>query len=882
MIGKRLAHYEVLGLLGKGGMGEVHRARDTKLDRDVALKLLPRELGTDPERLARFRREAKVLASLNHTSIASIYGLEEADGQLFLVLELAEGDDLAARIERGPSSIDETLQVARQLARGLEQAHEAGVVHRDLKPANVKLSGDGVVKILDFGLARAFAGESAAEGELENSPTITAAMTQAGTILGTAAYMSPEQARGATVDRRADIWAFGVILFEMLTGRRLFEGDTVSDTLAEVLKTEPDFDELPEETPPVLRWLIERCVQKRASKRLRDIGEACVLLDSDLETLPGSSFSGQPVVLRERSGPRWWALVVVGLVAAGLGALVVRWLQPPPAPPRQIHATLLSPEGTSVALAFGGNLAISPDATRVCFVASDSTGVRRLWVRRLDSPDAFMLTGTEGASYPFWSPDSRRIGFFASTKLRRIDANGGVATAICDAPRGRGGAWSLDGRIVFAPAANGGLEIVPSTGGTPVAFTSPDSMMNSHRWPAMLPGGRHLVYLEDGADVRVWWRALGDDVEPKLLLSGALRPQFGAGHLFYGRDAALWARPFDPATGDFLGEERLVTDELRTSANYSGAVFTVADDGTLVYAVGQQAGGSIYGLYDGEGALVDRVGFGENFADDPNLSADGRYLAVALYPLGASSIPDIWVSDLSRGTLTRVTSGESCDDPVWGPRGDRIVYSHEGRLRVRSMRGAREVLLDADPGNDAIPSDWSRDGKFIAFSIVDEERNIYILPVDDPENFYPLVQDGYFSSHATFSPDGAWIAYTSTENGEPQVFLRSADPSGGAWPVSSGRASQPRWRSDGSGIVFLAGTDFFVEVPVAFTDRGPEFGAERMLFGPVDIGLGTNTHLWAASGDLERVVFAMNADRPGLDRTELQLLVGWPGSADAR
>jgi len=489
LTGTRLGPYEIVSPLGAGGMGEVFRARDTKLNRDVAIKVLPAAFAQDSERVARFRREAQVLASLNHPNIAAIHGLEESEGVLALALELVEGDDLAERLTRGAFPVDEAIAIAKQIAEGLEAAHEKGIVHRDLKPANLKLTREGTVKILDFGLAKAYEGEPTADGALSQSPTMSRQMTEAGVIFGTAAYMSPEQARGTTVDKRADIWAFGVVLFEMLTGKRLFTGETVSDTLAAVLRQEIDWKTLPASTPPGLRRLLERCLDRDSKGRLRDIGEARIALEERL---------GTPDAARASSGSRalpWFLALALALVSAlALWALWGR--MPQPGPPLRLSAELGA--DASLSTEYGPAAILSPDGRLLAFVASQGADGRpRLHLRRLDQLDAAPLSGTEGARDPFFAPDGEWIAFFADAKLKKVSVSGGAAVTICDAEDDRGGTWAEDGTIFFTPSAQkGGLSRVASAGGTPQTLTTPDpaSQERTHRWPQALPGGKSVLY----------------------------------------------------------------------------------------------------------------------------------------------------------------------------------------------------------------------------------------------------------------------------------------------------------------------------------------------------------------------------------------------------
>ena len=879
MIGKTLAHYEVIDQVGAGGMGTVFRARDTKLGRDVALKLLPEDFARDPERLARFRREAKVLASLNHANIASIHGLEEADGHVFLIMELAPGEDLAKRIsKRGALPADEVIHLARQLAEGLEQAHERGVVHRDLKPANIMVGDDGSVKILDFGLARAYAGESAAEGTPENSPTITAAMTQAGTILGTAAYMSPEQARGREVDRRADIWAFGVILYEALTGIRLFEGESISDTLAGVLKTEPDFEALPDSTPVALRWLIERCLQKQPSSRLRDIGEARILLQSDLNRLPASSTS-MPTASDTRQ-PRWVvpALLAAGLIGLVVGRLVTSYMSASPEPPALIHAALLPPDGHTIAYGDGGHLAIAPDGTRVAFVAMDSLGEGHLWVRRLDSSAAFELTGTEDATYPFWSPDGTKIGFFIDGSLRKIDAAGGVATTICDARTGRGGSWLADGRVLLATSFSAPISIVSAGGGKPTAVTALDSVATSHRWPHILPDGDHFLYTALGNSSELRWTSLSRPTEHKTLLENVYEGRYFDGTLLFGRDRALWSRPFDPETGNFEGEESLLMESIQTSRNFGGAAYTASAGGNLVYFGSTTQTSSKVGIFDLDGTALDEFEFEAANADDIDISSDGRYLLMSFLQDEGDAGKDLWIRDLVRGTLSRVTVDEHAEAPIWAPSQQELVYSIGTTLVIRSLVGARPILREVSASGYFIPHDWSEDGEFIlATRSSAHGREIVVVPVDEEDEPWVLVSGDTVNTHPVFSHDGRWVAYMTIETGDPQIMLREFRTDGSTWQVSSSPSVMPRFGPKDEFIYYLNAVDRgIISTSMKVTPDGPEFGVETRV---VDLPIRSEksaTQAWTLDATGKRVIALIDTARDrGKTGPPMALVVGW-------
>jgi serine/threonine protein kinase len=835
LIGNTLGHYEITAQLGKGGMGEVYRARDAKLGREVAIKVLPQEMSGDPERVARFEREARLLASLQHAYIASIYGFEHDGGAQFLAMELVEGQTLEDRLREGALSHDEALRIARQMAAGLEAAHEKGIIHRDLKPANVMLTSDGDVKILDFGLARAWFGE-ADEEDIGASPTITAAMTQAGTILGTAAYMSPEQARGKNVDRRADIWAFGAILWEMVTGDRLFGGETISDTLAAVIRAEPEWEQLPAMEQPVLCRLIERCLVRDPRQRLRDIGEARVLLESDPDQLMAASMIGVPAA--EPVAPSRRPVLIAVLLTAAL-ALAGGWflrqtLVSAPPETEVLHASLLPPTHMDFALENGSHFAISPDGTHLTFVAVDSLATRNLWVRELSRPAAYMLTGTQGANYPFWSPDGTEIGFFAEGKLKRIPRPGGVATVVCDAV-GRGGSWGADDRILLAPDVRGDINVVPATGGTLRAVTERDSTTSSHRWPLHLPDGEHFLFTSLDPPTLRWGSLSGD--EGGIVIENAHRAHLSQGELIFARDGSLWAQGFDVETRTMIGEERLVSDATVIAPGFGNGAYSASLNGRLVYVTGQIESNNRLLLYDANGAVSEVYTFSASRVEDQQFSPDGRQIAVTLRSTESAEETDIWIRDLDRGTVSRVTTNEDASDPVWAPTQDRIAYARGGDMVVRSLQGSREILFEApDFGRWVAPHSWTRDGRHILYTAapVPDTLQVGWVNVEDPSQREVLVAEGQYSYHPSLSPDEKWIVYGSLKTGTSQVYLRDLEGRGRVYQVTRDGGAHCQWSPDGREIYFHDSERRAIGVvTVEFTPNGPVLGNPRTLFNAV-------------------------------------------------
>jgi serine/threonine-protein kinase len=674
MIGQTLSHYLITKKLGQGGMGEVYRAEDTNLSRQVAIKVLPDEFAHDAERLARFEREAKLLASLNHPNIASIYGLEEHEGKRFLVLELVEGQTLAERLKKGRIPVDETLDVCRQIAEGLEAAHEKGIIHRDLKPSNVKVTPEGKVKVLDFGLAKAFQGESSAP-DVSKFPTLTSQMTHAGVILGTAAYMSPEQAKGKAVDKRADIWAFGCVLYECLAARRPFDGETVAETMAAILRGEPEWDALPVETPPGIRRLLRRCLARETVRRLGDIHDAWLEIQDS-----GAVPEAEPAAGRERQFLRRWSVpLAVALILGFTTFYALRYWSRRAAP---AGVTSLVRFGMPVTLADkrSAMLAISPAGDILAYVG-EREGNQQIFLRRMDHQEATPMDGTENARGPFFSPDGRWIGFFADGKLKKMSVTGGAATEICEAVDGKCGSWGADDTIVFVPRWASGLQSVPATGGKPKNVTTLDAAKGevSHIFPQILPAGKAILYTVSPGDVtsmddaQIAVQRLEQPEHRILTLKGTCAHYVATGHLVYARKGKLLAVPFD-LTSLQVGREApdTILDDVLTDHTGGFGHFAVSTTGTLAYV----SGGVVKG--DQFLALVDRNGVPRplltdvNFYFSPTYASDGRIAVVK-----AAANDDIWIIDPPDSEPSRFTfGGGDNQSPVWTmPKGDRIIFA---------------------------------------------------------------------------------------------------------------------------------------------------------------------------------------------------------------
>jgi len=837
--GTRLGTYEVVALIGAGGMGEVYRAHDTRLGRDVALKVLPEAFARDGQRMARFEREAKLLASLNHPNIAAIYGLEESGPIRALVMELVEGPTLAERVAGGAVPVEEALPIARQVADAVEYAHDNNVIHRDLKPANIKVKADGMVKVLDFGLAKAMSEEPSA-ADINNSPTLSMAATRQGVILGTAAYMSPEQAKGKTADRRADVWAFGVVLFELLTGRQAFQGDDVTEILAAVVMKEPALDALPAKTPPAIRNLVRRCLEKNLRRRLPHIGEARMTIEDVLSgATPAEPVPAAPRKSRERLLVVVAAALFVALVAAlTLGALA--YFRRAPAQALTMRFFVSLPDSwilPAAGLTTTAPLAVSPDGQRVAFLARSKDGRSLLWVRALNTLAAQSLAGTENALRPFWSPDSRFLGFFAGGKLKKIDISGGPPITLCDVPDGFGGAWSRDGVIVFVPTVASPVQKVSASGGVPTAATTLGEGESGHRMPFFLPDGRHFLYravtATGGSGGPIYVASL-DLAQRKMLLNAdSSNVLYTQGHLIFLRETTLMAQPFDAERLELTGEVFPIAEQIQTQGNPLAGVFSASENGVLAYQTGAAGAGSQLGWFDRTGKPMGVLG-GTALYSDLDLSPDGKRASVNIQESGNR---DIWIHDVARGLRTRFTFDPAEElMSLWSPDGSRVVFNsrRKGHLdlyqKPSSGAGPEELLLEDN--RDKYPVSWSSDGQFILYGSTGgpTSSDLFALPLSGDRKPSPFLQTQFNEGAGQFSPDGRWVAYSSNASGRMEIYVAPFPGPGGKWQISTAGGLYPRWRQDGTELFYLALDNKLMAAAV--NGKGPSFeiGAVKPLF----------------------------------------------------
>jgi len=894
--GTRLGPYETTAAIGAGGMGEVFRAKDTKLGREVAIKVLPAVFAQDPERLARFEREARLLASLNHTNIAHIYGFESAtlgdrSTVHFLAMEMVEGEDLAQRLKRGAIPVDESIAIAKQVAEGLEEAHEHGIVHRDLKPANIKLTPDGKVKVLDFGLAKAYenTGTSSAP-EVSHSPTMSRHATEAGMIMGTAAYMSPEQARGKAIDKRADIWAFGVVLFEMLTGERLFAGETVSDTLASVLKDAPRFAALPAGTPPRLRRLMERCLERDIKVRLRDIGEARVELGRIESGAPDSGPIGTAVATASSRANQRVAPVVIATAAVAIIATLglSRWLtsRAMPASGAVAHVSVALPDGDELGMVHLRPLAISADGTRLAYVALHE-GKNQIYLRTLSEPSARALDGTEGGISPFFSPDGEWLAFFASGALRKVAVGGGALQTLAEAPYQRGGCWGSDGYIYFAPVNSGGIWRVPEGGGAASEVTRKDATAGeiSHRWPQLIPGTNTLLFGmwtgpgDDEQNVAV--QTIGDAKHHVLVRGGGgARYARGPGMLVYTQAGALFAVPWRPPQTDLGRAVPLAMPEQTFDAglNESAGNFDVSEDGTLAYLAGGRARNASRLVFVDRAGEITLPPLPERNYETALISPDGRRAVVQI----REGVTSFWMYDLARNSLTPIGgSTGSSQSPLWTPDGTRIIYrgTRKGLRNIYSRAadgsGEEEVLTTkADVVQS--PSTISPDGRSLVFNESGAQQKggtgVWVMPLDGDRVPRALFPQPAGEENPQLSPDGRWIAYEVNVSSRKEIYVSPFPGPGPGQKVSADGGEEPLWSPDGRELFFQEGA----RLMSATVALGPVFSASAPRFvheGRFLRSLNSRTS-WSITPDGRRFLRIQRVE-PERAITRIDLVLNW-------
>jgi eukaryotic-like serine/threonine-protein kinase len=856
--GTKLGPYEITAQVGAGGMGEVYRARDSKLGRDVALKVLPEAFARDAERMARFQREAKVLASLNHPNIAAIHGLEDSSGSYALVMELVEGPTLADRIKRGPIPIDEALKIAKQICEALEYAHERGIVHRDLKPANIKLTNDDAVKVLDFGLAKAIEGDPSSM-DISSSPTMSRMATMQGVLLGTAAYMSPEQAKAKSVDRRADIWAFGCVLYEMLTGKMAFTGETLTDTLAAVLTKEPDWSLLPAKTSTRVQLLLQRCLQKDPRQRLRDIGDARISLDEVLVSPLEPSFVAPVAEPRWHFALPWTAAGVAVISALVLAVAFVHFRERQLVAAESVRFQVPLPEKTTMAPL--EPFSLSPDGRQLAFNATGSDGVQRLWIRPLDSLDARPLPGSESVPSPyypafFWSPNGQYLVFDAGSMLRKRDVSSGATADICSlAGTANDGSWSRDGVILFAEAYSGIMRVSAAGGpASPLTEIDPSRGETEHDFPSFLPDGRHFLYLRlsgvpenRGAYIGSLSAKPGDQSLKRLLESDdspviyAPPSDSNLGHLLFVRTGTLFAQPFDLGRLELAGEPVAVAEHIRTGTGL-GRIFSASDNGVLVY---RTIADETFQLtwFDRQGKVLGTVGEQGPFWG-PALSPDETRAVVTRFdPENPKSVDSLWLLDFARGTTARFTFGSfGARFPIWSPDGQRIIFTanHQGfyDLYQKPASGMEDEHLLLQSSQTKYPSSVSPNGRFLLYGVaVGPKYDLSVLPLASDQKPFSFLQTGFTEFDGHFSPDGRWLSYTSDESGRREIYVRefspnsSSDTTGGGakWQVSYSGGQESRWSRDGKELYYLT-ADWKVMAVEVTTSSAFQAGTSRLLF----------------------------------------------------
>lgn len=857
--GTRLGPYEIVSPAGAGGMGEVYRARDTRLDRTVAIKVLPSRLSKDPRLRQRFEREARAISSLSHPNICALYDIGHQDGVDFLVLEYLEGETLAQRVEKGPLPAEQLLRVAIEVSDALEKAHRQGVAHRDLKPANIMLT-KSCAKLLDFGLAKPVAIQP---GSAVNAMvTQSRPLTTQGTIVGTFQYMAPEQVEGKNADARSDIFAFGAVLYEMATGKRAFEGKTTASVIAAILEREPPpLSQLAPMTPPALDRVVKTCLAKDPDERFQTAHDLKLQLQWVAEAGSQAGVPA-PVAVRRKNRERM-AWMTAGIFVLLTALFAVGYMLRAPKPPQVVRSTISLPAKSN--LAGDAAFAISPDGRRLAFVATTSDGKPQLWVRPLDSLSAQPLAGTDHATYPFWSADSRFIGFFAESKLKKIEASGGPVQTICDAEDGRGGVWSRDGVIVFAPGPFTGLFRINAAGGAPTQVTTPENSGTSHRWPSFMPDGDHVLffsYSNGGKSNGIFVVSLASKVVKSIGNEDTNAVYAEPGYLLFVREGSLMAEPFDTRQLAVKGEAFPVAEQVQAFSVRRDAGFSISANGVLVYQGGTEQVKSQLTWFDRDGKELGKVGEPADM-NDPVLSPDATKAIGLMGGRHGNGTTNLWMYDTARGIATRFTFSSAIDEsPVWSPDGKQVAFTSNRAgtfdlyVKPASGTGTEQKVLSGE--GEKYGSAWSPDGRFLAYDFRGngtKKFDIWLLPLTGERKPRPFIETEGSDRSDSFSPDGRWFCYTSDESGRNEIYVVPFPGPGGKWQISSSGAVAAWWAANGAEIIYVTPDLKLISVDV--NGKGTDFavGASRPIFGGRSIG---NTEGGSPTRDGKRLLLAMH------------------------
>jgi Tol biopolymer transport system component len=888
--GTRLGPYEILTELGAGGMGEVYRARDTRLERAVAVKILPSRLSSDPAHKQRFEREAKAISHLNHPHICVLHDIGHQDGIDYLVMECVEGETLAKRLEKGPPPLEQVLKYGMQIADALDKAHRSNVVHRDLKPGNIMLTPTGA-KLLDFGLAKPVAPLTSA-ATLTATPAKQSPATEQGTIVGTFQYMSPEQIEGKELDGRSDLFSLGAVLYEMLTGQRAFQGKSQLSVASAILEKDPaPITSVKPMTPHALDHAIRRCLAKDPEDRWQTARDLALELKWIAEK--GSQAGALPPFVAAGSirGRLGWAGALAALVLFGLALFVAGYFNHPMAQVQTIRASLPPPSNAAftVSSSVAGSVAISPDGRLLAFTAEAKGNTPQLWVRSLDTLVSRPLAGTEYAFAPFWSPDSKWIAFFSTNgKLKKVEALGGLVETLCDAPFGRGGTWNRNGLIVFAPNIAQPLFQVPATGGTPTPITQLDASRqeNTHRWPQFLPDGMHYIFfvragVPSGTGLYIGTLGSGERQQVTSISTNALYAS--PGYLLFGRGDTLMAQPFDAGRMRVTGEPTVAAQDVSFMPAPNFVNFSVSQTGLLVYSSGTVEVGRQLAWYDRQGRLISKLGSPE-YSSWPQLSPDGKRLAIRLLTPPAGAF-DIWVYDLARGVHARMSfSALTAYAPVWSPDGTQLAYAHSvsqaggDHMYVLNPDGAGKEQALEQPLIESIanyPSSWSPEGRLLLFDHQDKSGkiSIWVLPLAGDRKPYPFAETQFNAQAGKFSPDGHRVAYVSNDSGKDEVYVAPFPGPGGRVQVSSGGGSQPRWRRDGRELFYLSPDLKMMAAELTATAGDFRVVRVRTLFAVSPLG-GVPGYLYDVTPDGQKFIVAQDFEHTST--VPLTIVTNWP------